>query len=116
MGAFPPGTITGELLESGVSVGLKGVGVEVGVGVIPVDGVAAVVSVIDPAGTQLAKNTNATTVKIIILLWLMNIVLRITVSPRCSSVKLSRKPQRSLSGLFFRARLINYQPKVISKR
>jgi hypothetical protein len=89
MGAFPPGTITGELLESGVSVGLKGVGVgvEVGVGVIPVDGVAAVVSVIDPAGTQLAKNTNAITVNIIILLRIMNLVLRITVSPRCSLVK-----------------------------
>jgi hypothetical protein len=89
MGAFPPGTIIGERLESGVSVGSTGVGVgvEVGVGVIPVDRVAAVVLVIDPAGTQLAKNTNAITVKIIILLRIMNIVLRITVSPRCSLVK-----------------------------
>lgn len=90
-GAFARGTITDKILGSGVSVGLKGVsegvGTEIGVVVFPVEGVAAVVSVVDPAGKQLAKNTNPITVKTIDLLRVMIIVLRKTVSPRYGLVK-----------------------------
>ena len=114
LGAFPPGTINSELFESGVSVGLTGVSVGI-TGDIPDDGAAAVVSAIDSADTQLAKNTNTITAKIFILLRMMNIVLRIIVSPHCSPVKQSRKPQLFSVGLFFQARPMNIQPIVISK-